>query len=102
MQTQGGGKHDILPVARPVRDHAVLPVNDAPQSRCETVPPFGDEHEGVHGASEFVVANAILSEDIWCKIASTAWREWRERMEKKRCRQERRRAELGAQDNCYE
>lgn len=54
MQTKGGGKHDILPVARS-RDHAVLYVDDAPRSRCGHVPwrpSDAAEHGGVHGASE--------------------------------------------------
>ena len=55
MQTKGGGKHDILPVGRPSRDHARLYVNDAPRSRCGHVPRHHHgvgEHGGVHGASE--------------------------------------------------
>jgi len=37
------------------RDHARLPVDDAPRSRCGHVPQHGNgagEHGGVHGASE--------------------------------------------------
>lgn len=54
MQTKGGGKHDILPVARS-RDHALVLVDDAPRSRCGHVPRrFNDaaEHGEVRGASE--------------------------------------------------
>ena len=48
MQTKGGGKHDILPVAHS-RDHAVMLVDDAPRSRCGHVPrrPFGAAEHGV-------------------------------------------------------
>ena len=52
MQTKDGGKHDILPVARPRRDHARMPVIVAPPIRRKTVPPFTDEHEGVHGTHQ--------------------------------------------------
>jgi hypothetical protein len=40
MQSEGGGKHDILPVAAPklCADHAAVPVNDAPRSRLRHVP----------------------------------------------------------------
>ena len=43
MQSEGGGKHDILPVAAPKSraDHARMPVNDAPRSRLRHVPPPG-------------------------------------------------------------
>ena len=38
MQTKGGGKHDILPAADAGSDRALLPVNDAPRTRCGHVP----------------------------------------------------------------
>ena len=42
MQTKGGGKHGILPAAEAGSDRALLPVNDAPRTRCGHVPRFLD------------------------------------------------------------
>jgi hypothetical protein len=50
MQTKGGGKHDILPAAEACSDRALLPVNDAPRTRCGHVPGLfqrAEEHREV-------------------------------------------------------
>jgi len=62
MQTKGGGKHDILPAAEARSDRALLPVNDAPRTRCGHVPGLfqrAEEHGRVHGASEPSSATSI-------------------------------------------
>jgi hypothetical protein len=67
MQTKGGGKHDILPAAEAGSDRALLPVDEAPRSRCGHVPQRHHgvgEHGGVHGASELRSVSGAFHQPI--------------------------------------
>ena len=67
MQTKGGGKHDILPAAAACSDRALLPVNDAPRTRCGHVPRSfqrADEHGRVHGRIRAKFRNVNPSDRI--------------------------------------
>lgn len=97
MQTNDGGKHDILPVARPVRDHAVLPVTCcAADQMWNCAAGHGRARRSAWAHQDGRTRRRYPAKPTRCRIVGTVSAK---NSGESRWHRRRRRAELGGQDN---